>query len=85
MSADERSYYLFDFLLGWQAVGIYRVIDRRVTKLSVVNHALHRGQEYEVQVAARGASLTSYVDGKLVNQLTDYLPHGHLRPIGVAE
>ena len=71
MSADERSYYLFDFLLGWQAVGIYRVIDGRVTKLSVVNHALHRGQEYEVQVAARGASLTSYVDGKLVNQLTD--------------
>ena len=71
ISADERSYYLFDFLLGWQAVGIYRVIDGRLTKLSVVNHALHRGQEYEVQVAARGASLTSYVDGKLVNQLTD--------------
>lgn len=71
MSADERSYYLFDFLLGWQAVGIYRVIDGWLTKLSVVNHALHRGQEYEVQVAARGASLTSYVDGKLVNQLTD--------------
>ena len=45
--------------------------DRWVTKLSVVNHVLHRGQEYEVQVAARGASLTSYVDGKLVNQLTD--------------
>jgi RNA polymerase sigma-70 factor (ECF subfamily) len=71
MSADERSYYLFDFLLGWQAVGIYRVIDGWLTKLSVVNHALHRGQEYEVQVAVRGASLTSYVDGKLVNQLTD--------------
>ena len=71
MSADERSYYLFDFLLGWQAVGIYRVIDGWLTKLSVVNHALHRGQEYEIQVAARGASLTSYVDGKLVNQLTD--------------
>ena len=71
ISADERSYYLFDFLLGWQAVGLYRVIDGRLTKLSVVNHALHRGQEYEVQIAARGASLTSYVDGKLVNQLTD--------------
>ena len=71
ISSDERSYYLFDFLLGWQAVGISRVIDGRVTKLSVVNHALHTGQEYEIQVAARGASLTSYVDGKLVNQLTD--------------
>lgn len=71
MSADERGFYMLDFLLGWQAVAISRVIDRRVTKLSVVNHALHRGQEYEVQIAARGASLTSYVDGKLVNQLTD--------------
>lgn len=71
MSADESGFYMLDFLLGWQAVAISRVIDRRVTKLSVVNHALHRGQEYEVQVAARGASLTSYVDGKLVNQLTD--------------
>ena len=71
ISADERSWYLFDFLLGWQAVGLYRVVDGRLTKLSVVNHALHRGQEYEIQVAARGASLTSYVDGKLVNQLTD--------------
>ncbi len=70
ISADERSYYMLDFLLGWQAVAISRVIDGRVTKLSVVNHALHRGQEYEVQVAARGASLTSYVAGKLVNQLT---------------
>ena len=54
ISADDRSYYLFDFLLGWQAVGIYRVIEGRLTKLSVVNHALHRGHEYEVQVAARG-------------------------------
>ena len=24
LSADERSYYLFDFLLGWQAVGLVR-------------------------------------------------------------
>ena len=43
MSADESGFYMLDFLLGWQAVAISRVIDRRVTKLSVVNHALHRG------------------------------------------
>ena len=71
LSEDELSFYLLDFFLGWQAVAISRVIDRRVTTLSVVNHALHTGQEYEVQIAARGASLTSYVDGKLVNQVTD--------------
>ena len=71
LSADECSFYLLDFLLGWQAVAISKAIDRQVTTLSVVNHALHTGQEYEVQIAARGASLTSYVDGKLVNQVTD--------------
>ncbi|MDE2830471.1 MAG: DUF1080 domain-containing protein [Gemmatimonadota bacterium] len=25
-----------------------------------------------MQIAARGASLTSYIDGKLVNQVTDF-------------
>ena len=71
LSEDGRNFYLLDFLLGWQAVAVSRVVDGRVTKLSVVNHPLHAGQEYEVQIAARGESLTSYVDGKLVNQVTD--------------
>ena len=71
LSEDGRDFYMLDFLLGWQAVAVSRVVDRGVTKLSVVNHALHAGQEYEVQIAARGASLTSYVDGKLVNQVAD--------------
>ncbi len=35
------------------------------------------GREYHVLIAARGASLTTYIDGRLVNQLTDTtLTHG---------
>lgn len=30
------------------------------------------GTEYHVQIAVRGASLTTYIDGKLVNQVTDH-------------
>ena len=71
LSEDERSWYLLDFLLGWQAVAISRVMEGRLTKLSVVNYPTEKGQEYEVQIAAREASLTSYVDGKLVNQVAD--------------
>jgi hypothetical protein len=40
-------------------------------KLSVVNFPIEAGREYDVQIAARGQSLTSYIDGKLLNQVTD--------------
>ena len=72
MSEDERCWYLLDFLLGWQAVAISKVTPEGLTKLSVVNYPIEHGQEYDVQIAARGASLTSYIDGKLVNQVTDF-------------
>ncbi len=58
-------------LLGWQAAAISRMKDGKLKKLSVVNYPLDSGQEYDVQIAARGASLTTYIDGKLVNQTTD--------------
>ena len=72
LSEDEQSWYLFDFMLGWQAVQICKRDPNAMTKLSVVNFPIECGQEYDVQIAARGASLTSYVDGKLVNQVTDF-------------
>ncbi len=71
LSETGSSYYLFDMLLGWKAIAISRVIKGHLTKLSVVNFPVELGQEYEVQIAARGASFTSYIDGKLVNQVTD--------------
>ncbi|MEO2002969.1 MAG: hypothetical protein ABGY41_02595, partial [Candidatus Poribacteria bacterium] len=32
---------------------------------------LSRDREYAVQIAARDDSITTYIDGELVNQLTD--------------
>jgi hypothetical protein len=73
LSEDGVTGYMLDLLLGWQAVAISR-IDRAsahpVVKLSVVNHELRRGRGYDIEVAARGCSLTSYVDHVLVNQVT---------------
>jgi RNA polymerase sigma-70 factor (ECF subfamily) len=70
-SLGER-YYLFDMLLGWQAIAISRHDDDgELRKLSVVNFPIALGHEYRVLIAARGESLTTYVDGECVNQLTD--------------
>ena len=74
LSPDGKQYYLFDMLLGWQAVAISKGDLRsgvRVRKLSVVNFPLELGRQYNVLIAARDASLTAYVDGRCVNQLTD--------------
>ena len=51
-----------------------------VEKISVVNFPFERGREYNVLVAERGESLTTYIDGKLVNQVRD----GEYRNGGIA-
>jgi hypothetical protein len=68
--------YVLDFLMGWKAVAVSKA-DRRpggrgFHKASVVNFPLEHHKEYDVQIAVRDASITSYIDGQLVNQLTDY-------------
>ena len=65
--------YVFDMLYGWQAIQIarFQVALGEFERLSVVNYPLEHGREYAVTIAARGASLTTYVDGALVNQVTD--------------
>lgn len=71
---DGQAFYFFDMMLGWQTAAITKgQIGQKgyPQKLSVVNYPLEHGREYDVMVAARGASLTSYIDGRLVNQLTD--------------
>ena len=40
------------------------------TKLDVVNCVLEGGQEYDIVLAVRGNSVTSYVNGMLTNRLT---------------
>jgi 3-keto-disaccharide hydrolase len=73
LSEDGKSYYFLDFLTGWQAVAISKRDGDtgQIVKLSVVNYVIEKGREYHIVVAARGRSLTSYIDGKVVNQLTD--------------
>ena len=73
VSQDGQAYYLLDFLYGWQAVAISKMEAGagEVEKLSVVNFPFEKGREYNVLIAVRELSLTSYIDGKLVNQVTD--------------
>lgn len=76
--ADEENnrWYTLDLLFGWQAVAINRSQPNpdgslAFDRLSVVNYPLEHQREYAISVAVRGHSITSYIDGALVNQLTD--------------
>lgn len=74
-SEDGRQGYVVDFLFGWQAVGVGRFDHRPggkgLQKLSVVNLEMARMAEYKVEIAVRELSITTYVEGRLVNQVTD--------------
>ncbi len=74
-SDDGKQFYMVDFLFGWQALGVSRVDHRPggkgLQKLSVVNLEMSKLREYAVEIAVRELSITTYVDGKLVNQVTD--------------
>ena len=69
---DGRREYMVDYLGGWKAMAIstYERGKRGVTKLDVVNLVLERGREYDLVLAVRGYSVTTYVNGRLVNRLT---------------
>ncbi len=71
-----KRYYVFDMLMGWQAIAIRRITYDEVdnlseAKLDVVNYPLRHGTEYAVTIAVRDQSITSYVNGALVNRVTD--------------
>lgn len=69
---DESREYMVDYLGGWKALAIstYERGKRGVTKLDVVNLVLEGGREFDLVLAVRGHSVTTYVNGKLVNRLT---------------
>lgn len=69
---QESREYMVDYLGGWKAMAIstYERGKRGVTKLDVVNLVLEPGREYDLVLAVRGHSVTTYVDGRLVNRLT---------------
>jgi len=84
MDEKARRWYLFDMMLGWQAAAVAKVEqdaggDPVLTRLSVVNYPVEVQRQYAISVAARGGSLTTYIDGALVNQVTDLsLPAGRI-------
>ncbi|MDP7597387.1 MAG: sigma-70 family RNA polymerase sigma factor [Pseudomonadales bacterium] len=73
---NANGFYLFDMLMGWQAVAISKVSQdanglAHVVKLSVVNYPLQHERDYAINIAARDQSITTYIDGAPVNQVTD--------------
>ena len=70
---DRKGFYFVEFDYAWQSINVtLREPDRHgVTKLSVVNYPLEKGREYNLVISARHRSLTTYIDGKLINQVTD--------------
>lgn len=73
VSEDGKSNYFLDFLTGWQSVSITKKEAGKpgVTKLDVVNFPIEYGREYDITIAVRGQSIISYIDGVMVNRLTD--------------
>lgn len=78
--------YVFDMMLGWQTVDIHKLEvgitgQPHLTLLSVVDYPIEHQREYAISIAARGQSLTTYIDGALVNQVTDAsIPAGGVGP-----
>jgi RNA polymerase sigma-70 factor, ECF subfamily len=71
-----EGWYTVDLMLGWQVVAVHKITRTAagsvdLTTLSAVNYPLEHQREYSVNIAARGQSITTYVDGALVNQVTD--------------
>lgn len=66
-------YYQFDLNSKLQAAVIGRVNGdaSKPTIISAVNLDLSSSLGYDVELAVRGESLTTYVNGKLVNQVRD--------------
>ena len=63
---DGQAYH-FAPLLGWQTAAI---MAPGHDKLDVVNHVFEVGREYDVVLAVRSKSVTTYIDGQLVNRVT---------------
>ena len=62
-----------------------RLLDHKAIggrELDVVNHAFEHEREYDIVLAVRGRSVTSYIDGALVNRVT--LQEDPEGPIGLA-
>jgi hypothetical protein len=69
---DARHCYCVALLYGLQAVSVRLIDGDAPTRLlSCVDAALDPGRAYDLRLAARGESITTYLDGRLINQLSD--------------
>ncbi len=73
LSAEGKTFYFVEFDHSWQTINVTKRNEsgRGVTKLSVVNFPVEFGREYHLIISARQQSLTTYIDGNLLNQVTD--------------
>ena len=79
--AGAPKYYQFDLNSRLQAAVIGRVNGdaAKPTIISAVNLDLSSSLGYDVELAVRGESITTYVNGNLVNQVRDgEYPSGHI-------
>ena len=69
-----QHFYQFDLNCRWQAIVISKVdpdADPQLATISAVNYELVPGRDYDIELAMRGESITTYVDRRLVNQVRD--------------
>jgi hypothetical protein len=73
--AGGQRFYQLDLHCRWQAVVISKVdwgVEPQLNSIiSAVSHELLQGRDYDLELAVRGESITTCVDGKLVNQVRD--------------
>ncbi len=74
-----RPWYFLSIQPGDATVAVDRNARGWVTPLSVVHYLTEYGREYVVTILARANSITTYIDGALVNQVTDrHSPRGRI-------
>ena len=72
ISDDGASSHFLTYLAGWKTMVIVRRNEEthEDVKLDVVDFVMDPGREYDIVLKVRDHSVTSYVDGVLVNRLT---------------
>ncbi|MAF12348.1 hypothetical protein CMK11_18025 [Candidatus Poribacteria bacterium] len=80
-----RPWYFLSMHPGDATVAVQRNARGWVTPLSMVHYPSELGREYAVTILARADSITTYIDGALVNQVTDrHSPRGRIS-LGVSD
>ena len=84
ISDDGASSHFLTYLAGWKTMVIVRRNEEthEDVKLDVVDFVMDPGREYDIVLKVRDHSVTSYVDGVLVNRLT--LPEEPRGAVGLA-